>query len=316
MVPVLDGEELIGVFEIFSPRVNAFSERDVQTLQALSQRIVHTVRRAAEEPISPPPATESSIASTSPDEGVVPRSLDEIRRITLPAQPRPRDHWTDLLNAIVIALALLLGWMVGRVGWQQATGGAGGIASREAKPQTVQPTPPSSPTGNEAAAPPNEKQPAAAAAVPAVSKPRPKATAGTEPPPEGLVVYEKGKVIFRMTPLQTATGAIDRAAGPAGEATDAAPISLPPEVANSYLVQRVEPRYPEAARQQNLQGPVVLDAVVGKDGVVQELKVISGDTQLARAAMEAVRQWRFRPYQPNGSPVPFKTQVTLNFTLP
>jgi protein TonB len=61
---------------------------------------------------------------------------------------------------------------------------------------------------------------------------------------------------------------------------------------------------------------VVLDAVVGKDGAVQELKAISGDTQLTRAAMEAVRQWRFRPYRPNGSPVAFRTEITLNFTLP
>lgn len=312
VVPVLDGEDLIGVFEIFSPWVNAFSEREVQTLQALSRRIVHTLRRAA-EPISPDPTAERSFASASLDEGAPPNSPAEIQATAPLERPPARDRWTTLLNAIMIALALLLGWMVGHVGWQHATGGATASAPRAAKPQTVRPTPPPSPTGNEASAPPSEKPPTAAARLPAVSKPRPKSTAETGLSPADLVVYEKGKVIFRMPPANPAT---DLAASPAAKGSDVAPVLLPPEVANTYLLQRVEPTYPEAARQRNLQGPVVLDAVVGKDGTVQELKVISGDTQLTRAATEAVRQWRFKPYQPNGTPVAFKTEITLNFTLP
>jgi hypothetical protein len=139
VVPVLDGGELIGIFEIFSPRVNAFSERDVQTLQALSRRIVHTVRRAAER-ASPAPAAESSFASAAPDEDAPPNPPAEIPPIAVLAKSPARDRWTSLLNAIVIALALLLGWMVGRVGWRHATSGATAIATRATKPQTAQPT--------------------------------------------------------------------------------------------------------------------------------------------------------------------------------
>ena len=139
VVPVLDAAELIGVFEIFSPQVNAFSEREVQTLQALSRRIVHTVRRAAER-ISPDPATESSFASAAPDEDAPPNPPAEIPAAAPLAKSPARDQWTYLLNAIVIALALLLGWMVGRVGWRHPTGGAIAIATRAAKPQTAQPT--------------------------------------------------------------------------------------------------------------------------------------------------------------------------------
>jgi protein TonB len=127
------------------------------------------------------------------------------------------------------------------------------------------------------------------------------------------VVYEKGKVIFRMTPAPTATPAPALAAGHPEEGTDAVPISLPPEVASTYLVQRVEPVYPEAVRQQHLEGAVVLDAVVGPDGIVREVTVISGDSQLTAAAVNAVRQWRYKPYLLNGSPVAFQTQITLNF---
>ena len=312
VVPILDGEDLIGVFEIFSPRANAFSEREVQTLQALSRRIVHTVRRAA-EPISPDPTAERSSTSASPDEGAPPNPPAEIQATAPLERPPARDRWTTLLNAIVIALALLLGWMVGHVGWQHATGGATGSAPRAAKPKTVRPTPPPSLTGNEASTPPSEKRPTAGARLPVVSKPRPKSTAETGLSPAGLVVYEKGKVIFQMPP---ANSAADLAASPAVKGSDAAPVSLPPEVANTYLMQRVEPSYPEVARQQNVQGPVVLNAMVGQDGTVQELKVISGDAQLTVAAMEAVRQWRFKPYQPNGTPVAFRTEITLNFNLP
>jgi GAF domain-containing protein len=140
VVPVLDGGALIGVFEIFSPRVNAFGEREMQILQALSRRIVHTVRRAAER-ASPAPAAESFFASAAPDEDAPPNPPAEILPAAAAlAQSPARDRWTTLLNAIVIALALLLGWMVGRVGWQHAAGGATGIATRAAKPQTAQPT--------------------------------------------------------------------------------------------------------------------------------------------------------------------------------
>jgi hypothetical protein len=138
VVPVLDGEELIGVLETFSPRVNAFSERDVQALQALSRRIVHTVRRAAER-ISPDPTAESSFASTSPVEGIVPKLLAETQATAPEAKSPPRDHRSTLLKTIVLALALLLGWTVGRVGgWEQAKGGASGTSSTP-KPRIAQP---------------------------------------------------------------------------------------------------------------------------------------------------------------------------------
>jgi TonB family protein len=86
--------------------------------------------------------------------------------------------------------------------------------------------------------------------------------------------------------------------------------------ATSNVLERVEPQYPDAAREQRLQGPVVLNVLVGVDGQVRELKVVSGDSVLAKAATDAVRQWRFRPHRTNDVPVEFETRITVNFSLP
>ena len=81
------------------------------------------------------------------------------------------------------------------------------------------------------------------------------------------------------------------------------------------LIHRVQPAYPPLARQARIQGPVVLRAVINRDGAIENLQVISGHPMLAPAAVEAVRQWRYRPYYLNNSPVEVETQVTVNFVL-
>ena len=86
--------------------------------------------------------------------------------------------------------------------------------------------------------------------------------------------------------------------------------------ADNSLLHRVELEYPEAARQQNIQGRVVLEVHIGADGAVQEVRVASGPPVLAQAASDAVKQWRFKLHKVNGSPVEMQTRVTLNFRLP
>jgi protein TonB len=81
------------------------------------------------------------------------------------------------------------------------------------------------------------------------------------------------------------------------------------------LIHRVEPRYPSLARQARIQGIVLLQATIGKDGSIENLHLLSGHPMLAQAAVEAVRQWQYRPYVLNGEPVEVETQVTVNFVL-
>jgi len=86
-------------------------------------------------------------------------------------------------------------------------------------------------------------------------------------------------------------------------------------VAEGRLIYQVEPQYPTLARQARIQGIVVLQAVIGKDGTVQRLHVISGHPMLRQAAIEAVKQWRYKPYFLDGEPFEVDTQVNVNFML-
>jgi len=81
------------------------------------------------------------------------------------------------------------------------------------------------------------------------------------------------------------------------------------------LIYRVQPQYPPLARQARVQGIVVLRAVISRDGKIENLQVIGGHPLLVKSAMDAVRQWRYRPYYLNNEPVEVETQVTVNFTL-
>lgn len=81
------------------------------------------------------------------------------------------------------------------------------------------------------------------------------------------------------------------------------------------LIRRVEPVYPELARTARVQGSVVLFATISTAGTIQNLRVLSGHPMLVAAAIEAVRQWRYRPYILNGNPIEVETEITVNFTL-
>ena len=81
------------------------------------------------------------------------------------------------------------------------------------------------------------------------------------------------------------------------------------------LVHKVVPAYPPLARAARLQGQVVLQAVISKQGTIENLRVLAGHPILIPAAIEAVRQWRYRPYILNNEPVEVETQITVNFSL-
>jgi TonB family protein len=90
---------------------------------------------------------------------------------------------------------------------------------------------------------------------------------------------------------------------------------VPAEVMERLLVRRVDPVYPEAARRANLQGTVVLDAVIAADGTVVNLHPVSGADVLANAAMDAARWWRFRPYRVRGEAAAVETTLSIEFRL-
>ena len=178
----------------------------------------------------------------------------------------PRDWATGLLTLSVIALALLLGWVLGFAGWQSS--------ARRKKAETAEAA-----SANSAAAESQNRSKALDQVRMAGPSHVPRASSVKSAPEKdakgGLTIYQNGKIIFEQS-------AVDWKSPPAGSHHSG--IFLSSESANARLLDRVEPVYPERAREQNVQGQVVLNAFVGKDGSVQELKLISGDSELALAA--------------------------------
>ncbi len=86
-------------------------------------------------------------------------------------------------------------------------------------------------------------------------------------------------------------------------------------VATGLITSKVQPSYPEEARTARIQGSVALNAVINQTGDIVSVTLVSGHPLLAPAALEAVKQWKYRPYLLNGKPVAVETQITVNFAL-
>jgi len=133
----------------------------------------------------------------------------------------------------------------------------------------------------------------------------------------------------RSQPTTTATVNPDLRVGPGEDGSpdlkicrDCQPVITPPihekpfavsHLSEAQLLHRVEPVYPHMAVLTNMQGEVKLHALIAKDGTIQSLSVSSGSPILAQAAIDAVRQWRYRPYLLNGQAVEVETFITVNF---
>ena len=97
------------------------------------------------------------------------------------------------------------------------------------------------------------------------------------------------------------------------------PASVKPLIVSNLgegsLVYRVQPLYPPLAKQVRVQGAVELRAIISKEGTIENLMIVRGHPMLSAAAIEAVRQWRYRPYLLNGEPIEVETEITVNFLL-
>ena len=116
-------------------------------------------------------------------------------------------------------------------------------------------------------------------------------------------------------------GALMAASQSAPDVTPPAQTQLPQRVrvsqgvAQGLLIRKVNPKYPNKARDKRVQGTVVLQAVISPSGDIGELEVLSGDKLLVPSALKAVKQWKYRPYLLQGHPVEVHTQITVNYTL-
>jgi TonB family protein len=123
--------------------------------------------------------------------------------------------------------------------------------------------------------------------------------------------------VFTALPAQMGpTQVLPVSAGPPPLAQVSEPVPLSEETARALAVHTVAPVYPPEALAQRLQGAVALQAVIARDGSVKDLKILHGYFLLGRAAIAAVKQWRFRPCTLEGRPVETQTVITVNFTYP
>jgi protein TonB len=131
-----------------------------------------------------------------------------------------------------------------------------------------------------------------------------------ELPPDVITNTQQGGV-FGGIPGQGLSAALP----PPPKAAAPARIKQGGQVTAAAIITQTRPLYPALARQARIQGNVVLHAIIDKEGKVAQLEVISGHPLLVQSALDAVKQWRYKPTQLNGDPVEVDTTITVTFTM-
>jgi protein TonB len=186
-------------------------------------------------------------------------------------------------------------------------------------------TKPASPSSSKPSAASLAKKPAASAQPASQPAPQPASAAPPLVVKGGAAPAIQAKPTAPDTPPPSVIGMAPSGADatlPNLGASESAPkpilqrLTVSQGVSQGLLVKRVQPVYPKTALAMHIEGTVELTATVSKSGDITTVKVLKGDPQLARAAMDAVKEWKYKPYLLNGEPVEIQTQVTMTFKLP
>ena len=336
VIPLVRGSELAGVLELFSSVPRAFGERDELTLEALASRILSSLERATQPvpPLNKAAAISSPVSASFFERQEIGSEEIGSEEIGSESESNSEDEenssrkgfdwiaWS--LGGAVLACAALLGIALGRHVETPKTTLRPHLATPSSAVNAV--------SSESATVPPpvdvgtTSKPQIASPSAPSSTATTPSTAAKhkeTTVPPGSLVVFENGKEVFRMAPAQKQAADTSSSAAQRGSGTQSASsiepekvMKISPAAVAGNLLHRVEPEYPEAARQQRIQGAVVVDVHIGRDGAVQDVQTISGPPLLAQASLDAVKQWRFKPRSVNGRPTEMQTRITLNFKLP
>jgi protein TonB len=348
-VPLRGERGVVGILEVFSDRPHAFSDAHITLLKQLAQ--IAVTGRAKSAPLPSPPLLKTPVhaempAVPLPDPApVLPRfrfaNLNAASKLTFLSQKMKGEEgrpWRLGAAALLLVVLAGLGWMLSR--------GRGSVSPTPASVQAASAVTPAAPTTGTSETTLNLGPSTTDRLKPTRSgaKPSPDTVAG-----DLVQRASKSTVIERAPAIEevsspTASSPASRKEtieeAPAPDSTvltaglQATPTQIPQSLISSQpalpamslrtsegvtggaLTHRVSPTYPSQARLQRVEGPVSLDAEVGVDGNVHEIKVLSGNPILAIAAKQAVQQWRYQPFQLNGKPVPIHTRVTIQFKLP
>jgi TonB family protein len=336
-VPLRGGQGVIGIIEVFSDCPNAFSDAHITLLKKLAQ-IAATGREKSVAPLAP--ALKETFPELEPIAQHEPAVAD--RFSFLPERMRGEEGQRYRLAAAALLLLVLgvFGWVFSR---SRSGAARAGQALHAASGAAV-------PALMAASGSPDTSQPAGTITLGTGAKPSADVVAkDIVRKASTSVVTDRGAPIQANHSLPSnseaarATTSLVRNSDvdvPAPDPTEAvsgmqggvAPV--PQAVANPQpifpfvalpvsqgvtggrLTHKVDPIYPSEARLQRVEGAVLLDALVGEDGNVHEVQVTSGPPLLAKAAAQAVKQWRYQPFQLNGKPVSIHNQITIQFKLP
>jgi TonB family protein len=353
VVPLRGQHGRVGVLETFSTQSYAFDEDKMELLERLAglaeaawARGAVTEARVEDEdlitsdiatameaplvdvPLVQIPLVQIPVEQLNPAAVVVP--LAEVRQALANAAPtrlRISDRWRYAAMAAAAVLTVALLSIVGWRAWYKASVTSNANprpASSQIAPATSENT-----TGAGFTATPDVVRPSPARALP--SRQDPKTTIPDE------VIRRRRLARPADTSSANANTSSNAALNPdevpqiaasnagftdLGKVLSPAPalprlnIPISQGTAGGALIHKVQPVYPPDARRRRLEGSVVLDAVVNVQGLVEDLKLVSGDPLLAQAAMDAVRKWRYSPYSLNGKPIPKSTRITISFLAP
>jgi len=264
------------------------------------------------------PATMGPLASAAPDQ-----ALFEVSLLDSSVAQRKRRTWSTLLSFVLqlflIGLLLLLPlWFTEVLPKQQL------LTLLEAPPPPPPPPPPAASTPSAAKVVKvtsniangrlrtPSRIPSRVQMIKEDEAPPPVAITGgvVGGVPGGIPGGQMGGVIGGIISSSSSLAAVPRLSQPAPAVQR---VRVSQGVTKGLLIYRVEPAYPPLAKQARIQGVVVMTALIDKGGNVQNLQVVSGHPLLAPAAIEAVKQWRYKPFLLNGQPVEVETTVTVNF---
>ncbi|HEX3819252.1 MAG TPA: TonB family protein [Candidatus Sulfotelmatobacter sp.] len=327
-VPLRGQMGMVGILEAFSARMDAFEKDQIEALRALGEIAEHAYERERRrlDPTAPP-RSRVSFASAA-------EKPDRAQR-TIAGIPLKREYW--IIGAVAAAV-LLVSLVIG-LSWRQT--GADIAANEPGKPaKSMAPRSTS-----------RENPSSAATGVPATDRGPAIPIHESKRETSGQLVHKAAEISpatdqpnsSSSAPDTAATNASTAPAANTGSSNDVAPaIALMPSqtpdslstigsgtaamptfggnvsqgLAQATLVKKVEPDYPMQALKQKIAGTVTLEAIVADTGNVRAVSVVSGPPQLAYAARDAVRQWKYNPAVLNGKPVESQKQITVIFKLP
>jgi protein TonB len=322
-VPLRGPRGTMGVLETFSGRPFAFAEEHINALMRLAELAENArVRESGVIPatLAKPPVPAVAVAPPPKD---VPVAGNQPRTaLSVPFPSLKRWYLAGGASVGVMVLALLCAWM-----WRSPENAS---AARAVPPQTGNPSPttPAQPAASGVLVwtpPPvgskSALKPASKVEVDQVITHRAPSTAVKDAAPQAdrPPVQQAERDADAAEPPQMASLAPDKSLA----GLVAPSVSMPAfntrvsqGVVEGTLQHKVQPVYPTDALPLRLSGPVVLEATVAEDGKVQNLKVVSGHPILARAAVGAVRQWKYSPSTLNGKPVQVQKEITVSFRAP